>query len=174
MSSELFNIIKSRYVAAGFYAEEVENYYIFKNVFSVHYVFCFGDINDANDKFARAHSLVEKDCLQAKDVADLHWNIYSIFIFEVDASDDFLRIKENIESDLRISRKYVFTTKEVESLPPLYMDITHETVEEGRAWEDEWEDAVGEDLYQQIMEAPKSHLETIVKEFIDDRANKTE
>lgn len=174
MKSEIINIIKTKYIAAGFRSEETENCYVFKNPFSVHYVFFLGDLNDADDKFMRAHSLVEKGYLQAKDVADLHWNIYSIFIFETDPSVNFLKVKENIENDLRISRKYVFTTNEVEYLPPLYMDITHETVEEGRAWEDEWVEAVGENLYQQIMEAPKSHLETIVKEFIDDRANKTE
>ena len=174
MNLEIMDIIKIKYIAAGFRSEETEDYYVFKNPFSVHYVFFLGDLNDADGKFMRAHFMVEKDYLQAKDVVDFHWNIYSIFIFETDPSDSFLKIKENIENDLRVSRKYVFTTNEVESLPPLYIDITHETVEEGSAWEDEWEDAVGEDLYQQIMDAPKSHLEKIVKEFIDDRANKTE
>ncbi len=174
MKTEIMNIIKSKYTAAGFRSEETEDCYVFKNAFSIHYVFFLRDINHANDKFMSAHSLVEKDYLQVKDVTDLHWNIYSIFIFETDPSVNFLKIKENIENDLRISRKYVLTTNEVEYLPPLYMDITHETVEEERAWEDEWVEAVGENLYPQIVEAPRSHLETIVKEFIHDRANKTE
>ncbi len=174
MKPEIINIVKTKYIAAGFRSEETENCYVFKNPFSVHYVFFLGDLNDADGKFMRAHSLVEKDYLKAKDVADLHWNIYSIFIFETDSSDNFLKVKNTIENDLMISRKYVFTIDGIESLPPLYMDITYEAVEEGRAWEDEWADAVGEDLYQQIMEAPKSNLEKIIKEFIDDRANKAE
>jgi hypothetical protein len=174
MNSKLFDIIKSNYITAGFSPEEVADYYVFKNAFSVHYVFFLGDLNNAHEKFIHYHSLLEKDFLHAKDVADLHWNIYSIFIFEVDPSDTFFKVKENIEDDLRISRKYVFTTNEVESLPPLYMDITHETVEEGKAWEDEWMEALDESLYQQIMESPKSNLETIVEAFINDQANKAE
>jgi hypothetical protein len=175
MKSEIMNIIEAKYISAGFQSEEVENYGVFKNAFSVHYVFFLGDLNSVREKLKHAQASLERDYLQAKDVADIHWNVYSIFIFDVDASDDeFLSIKRDIESNLIISRKYVFTMNEIEALPPLYMDITREAVEEGRAWEDEWAEAVGEDLYQLIMESPKSHIDKLLKDFIDDRANKAE
>lgn len=174
MSVELLKEIESKYEEAGFVvAKKLDNSIVFKNKFSVHYIFCFDELNEAYTKAEESLAYLENDYLKEDLITDLYWNFYAIFIVKAESSEaKFIELKKNIENNFRMSRKYVLSAKHIESLPPLFIKITgREHIKSESIWEKEWREAIGEKLYDSIVDSPKSHVENILKEYVNDKRN---
>ena len=104
---------------------------------------------------------------------DIYWNFYEIYIFKDGDAEGFSNFKEKTEMDFQMSRKYVFLANEINYLPPLYLSMQRKNkgVTES-PWEEEWRDSIGEDLYEKIIESPKSKIEYVFKEYLNDKSNK--
>lgn len=173
MNKDLLEKVKSAYTNAGFTCEKSRNYLLFKNKFSVHYVFYISQLEEAKQQMSESLKIIEDDYLKSNYSADIYWNFYSIFIVNSKISNEFLKLKDELENDLKLSRKFVLTVDEINLLPPLFIEVERKADEKVRSpWEKEWREAIGEEFYDKIMENPKSHIESILKDSIDDSLNK--
>jgi hypothetical protein len=133
-----------------------------------------GEFEQVEEKYSQFHGYFKEKYLTSNYPNDFSWNCYETYIFETEKSEDFMRFKEEIELDLQMSRKYVLTADEHDLLPPLHMEIAEkETKETELPWEEEWKIAIGEELYDKIMDAPKSRIESVLEEYLNDKVNQT-
>jgi hypothetical protein len=173
MNNDILKQVEKKYIEAGFTLEQREDILIAKNNFSVHYIFYFDDLDLAKLHYSDAQSLLEKDFLSSDQMSDIYWNFYSVFLVGTSSSTDFLEFREKVETDLRISRKFVYTIADIALLPPLFfVGAWKIATETASPWENEWKEVLGEELYDKIIENPKSHTEDIVRQYIDDRFHK--
>ena len=156
MRLDLSKIVGSKYKKAGFVCvKNDENCDIFKNKFSIHYVFYCGSLNEAKER-----------------APDLYWNFYAILLIEIETADDeFTKFRETIQRDFRICRKYVLSDKDLDSLPPSFIEIGSKPDIEQSVWEQGWREMVGAQLYDAIMQHAKSHIGKVFAEYIDDKTN---
>lgn len=166
--------INQRYSDAGFQTENTSaEFTVFQNKFSVHFVFLCGDSENFPDKFSKFHEYFKDEYLKSNLAPDIYWNFYEIYIFEDDNADGFRDFKERTEMDFQMSRKYVFIANEIDALPPLHLSLhkRKQGVTES-PWEEEWRGSVGEALYDKIIDTPKSKIEDVFKEYLNDKHHK--
>ena len=176
MTNGLVSKVERKYSQAGFETlDRAHDHIIFGNKFSIHFVFLCGEFEHVEEKYSKFHEYFRKKYLTNDCPKDLSWNFYEIYVFETQESKDFLNFKEEIELNLQMSRKYVLTADQCEFLPPLHLEIANKGERNLESpWEEEWKTAVGEDLYDRIMDAPKSNIESVIKEYLNDKVNQTE
>ena len=176
MRNNLMREIEKKYTQAGFNIQtRSADSIVFNNNFSVHFVFLCGEFEQIEEKYLKFHGYFKEKYLRSDYPKDLSWNFYEIYVFEAPESKEFLNFKERTELNLQMSRKYVLTADQCELLPPLHLDIAKKGESDSESpWEEEWKTAVGEDLYDRIIDAPKSNIESIIKEYLNDKVNQTE
>lgn len=166
--------INHRYLEVGFeIVRSSEEFSIYKNKFSIHYVFFCGDAQSYEDKYSKYHDIFKDECMKGEFVPDIYWNFYEIYVFDNDHSDGFEGFKERTELDFQMSRKYVYLANKIDDLPPLHLSLCpRQRIINESPWEEEWKSSIGEDLYYKIMDTPKSRIEDIFKEYLYDNLNK--
>lgn len=170
----LMEIINQRYLDTKFELNKTtENCAIYQNKFSVHYVFLCDSSKDFAAKFTIFHEYFKEEYLKGSLASDIYWNFYEIYIFKENNAEGFSDFKEGTEKDFQMSRKYVFLENELDHLPPFYLSIqkNNNNVTES-PWEEEWRNSIGEDLYDRIIESPKSNIENVFKGYLNDKLNK--
>lgn len=166
--------INKRYSDTDFQVnKKSEEFAIFRNKFSVHFIFLCGSSENFADKYAKFHEYFKSEYLKDNLAPDIYWNFYEIYIFKDGNAEGFSNFKETTERDFQMSRKYVFLADKIDDLPPLHLSLQKKNkgVTES-PWEEEWRDSIGEDLYEKIMESPKSKIEYVFKEYLNDKHNK--
>ncbi len=176
MRNNLMSEIEQKYVQAGFNIKtRSADSIVFSNNFSVHFVFLCGEFEQVEGKYSRFHSYFNEEYLTSDCPRDLSWNFYEIYVFEAPESKEFLNFKERTELNLQMSRKYVLTADQCELLPPLHLEVAKKGERASESpWEEEWKTAVGEELYDRIMDAPKTKVESVLKEYLNDKNNHIE
>ena len=176
MRNNLMSEIEQKYAKAGFDIQtRSADTIVFSNNFSVHFVFLCREFEQVEEKYSKFHSYFKEKYLTSDFPKDLSWNFYEIYVFEAAESKEFLNFKERTELNLQMSRKYVLTADQCEFLPPLHLEVIKKGSRDSEPpWEEEWKAAVGEDLYDRIMDAPKSKAESVLKEYLNDKVNQTE
>ncbi len=173
MSLDLFKIVEIKYTQAGFVCvKKDDNCEIFKNKFSIHYVFYCDSLNKAKETIPKFLKYLGNDYLKTELITDLYWNFYAIFLIETKTPDsEFTKVKENVEKDFRICRKYVLSDENIESLPPSFIEIGSKPDISDSVWEQEWRQMVGATLYDEIMKTSKSHIGKVFEKYINDKTN---
>jgi hypothetical protein len=165
--------INQRYLKLGFrLLKTTEEYSVFQNKFSVHFIFFCGNPESFLEKYSTYHATFNDKYLKGDLSPDTYWNFYEIYIFESGDSEEFKTFKEKTEMDFRMSRKYVFLAKEINNLPPLFLSFTRKQGFVESPWEEEWRNSVGEELYDCIIDSPKSRVEDVLRGYLDDKFNK--
>jgi hypothetical protein len=166
--------ISQRYSEAGFQVEKKSaEFTIYQNKFSIHFVFLCGNSENFADKYSRFHEHFKDDYLKGDLAPDIYWNFYEIYIFMDGSAEGFRDFKERAEMDFQMSRKYVFMADEIDNLPPLHLSLHKRKrgITES-PWEEEWRDSIGEALYERIIDSPKSKIENVFKEYLNDKCHK--
>lgn len=178
---EITKKIINYYQEADFKIVRTEPDYLrFENKFSIHYVFLCGKtitgIENTKSRLEKFNEIFLDDYTTSSYHNSVYWNYYAIFIFELEAGEDdsaFNKIKQDIEKDRNMSRKFVLKTEDLNELPPLYFrPIKTISVEKESFWEIGWRNATGEELYDSIVESSKNQISTILDGFIDDKINR--
>ena len=166
--------INKRYSDTDFQVnKKSEEFAIFRNKFSVHLIFLCGSSENFAVKYAKFHEYFKSEYLKGNLASDIYWNFYEIYIFKDGNAEGFKDFKETTEMDFQMSRKYVFLADKIDDLPPLHLSL--QKIKRGvkeSPWEEEWRDSIGEELYDRIIDSPKSRIEDVFKEYLNDKRHK--
>jgi hypothetical protein len=164
--------IREKYLAAGFQIKkESDDLIVFANNFSIHYIFLFPSQEDIMERYSRCRQVVKNDYLKAASAPDIYWNFYEVYVIQ-HTSNEFARFKEHVEVDFQMSRKYVLAATEIDVLPPLHLSFPEKKARTSESpWEEEWKNSVGTELYDKIIYSPKSKIEDVLREHLDDQLN---
>lgn len=170
--------INTRYKEANFIQlpSPDKNILHFKNKFSIHFIFLFEDMLQLDDNWEKNHQFLIKNYLEYDGPRYMEWNYYAVIVVADNsiASTDLNLIRLKIEADISYSRKYVFSAKELDELPPGM--ISSEKLKSKKiAIQNlltEWEEALGSKLFGKIVTGPKASLGRRIRSLIEEKIEK--
>ncbi len=169
------SMISASYKQAGYRKTDSpsEDILRFENDFSIHFIFLFKSSADLGRDWREAHENLIKDYRQFKGPRYMEWNYYAIFVVHDDSNTDvhFDKTRDEVQSNLAYSRKYVLTADELKELPPGM--ISEKEMESGDGTFpdalEEWKCGLGENLFDEIVMSPKASVEDRLRKFLENQ-----
>ncbi len=171
MNNNIAEKISKRYSDIGFEPIETScDVLLFKNMFSVHCIFIVTNCKEVIERKDEYEDIFKSLYLSSDFSEDIYWNYYCIYIIKDDLDNTaFKRFKDNIEGNTKLARRFVFNENDIEFLPPLHLSVIKPTVAaDSELWEKEWRDAIGSDLYEKLNSNPKSRIDELILEYLND------